>query len=286
MKKPLAFISYRRDDEGPASRFIKDVLDQVFGPQHIFMDVDSIRKADNWRNTINENINECDCLIVIIGKNWLKLQNEYFMRRIDCSDDWVRREIETALHRNIKILPLFLGGTLPTDKALPKTIRKLMDNQGMNVSVATWRKDMSELINALVGMGFRRRGKQVPFPDFKEKKGLDGFPLHLSDDELVDALKDMEGWEITHSPVPGRDPLQMEEISKHYEFKTFEDVVSFLGKTQPRISKIDHHPRWEIIWVTLVVHFCTWDIGYRVSRRDIEMAKMFDSEFEAYYKEK
>ena len=44
MKKPLVFINYRRDDEGPASRFVKAELEKVFGREHIFMDLDDIQK--------------------------------------------------------------------------------------------------------------------------------------------------------------------------------------------------------------------------------------------------
>ena len=48
-KKPIVFISYRRDDEGPTSRFIKAELDKAFGLGHVFMDLDNIRVADNWK---------------------------------------------------------------------------------------------------------------------------------------------------------------------------------------------------------------------------------------------
>ena len=281
MKKPLVFISYRREDEGPASRFVKAELDKVFGSEHIFMDLDNIRKGDNWKDTINANLKECDCLIVIIGKNWLRLQDENFIRRIDKKDDWVRKEIETALHRKIKILPLLLGGTLPQKEALPKSIQKLPESQGMSISALTWQNDISALIDFLIGLGFKRKGTSVEFPKFQGVK--ETFPLALSDSELTDALKELSGWEVTHAPVPGQAPKEMQEISKKYEFQSFEDVISFMCKTQPFISKIDHHPRWENIWRTLLIHLSTWDIGHKVSKLDIDLAKFFDKEFEKYY---
>ena len=70
MKKPFLFISYRREDEGPTAIFIKSKLDEVFGNEHVFMDLDNIQRGDNWKDTLKSNLEECDCLIVIIGKNW------------------------------------------------------------------------------------------------------------------------------------------------------------------------------------------------------------------------
>ena len=76
MKKPFLFISYRREDEGPTAIFIKSKLDEVFGNEHVFMDLDNIQRGDNWKDTLKSNLEECDCLIVIIGKNWLRIQEK------------------------------------------------------------------------------------------------------------------------------------------------------------------------------------------------------------------
>lgn len=37
-----------------------------------------------------------------------------------------------------------------------------------------------------------------------------------------------------------------------------------------------HHPRWENIWKTVRVYLTTWDIGHRISDRDIQLARYFD----------
>ena len=68
MKNPFLFISYRREDEGPTAIFIKSKLDEVFGSEHVFMDLDNIQRGDNWKDTLKNNLEECNCLIVIISK--------------------------------------------------------------------------------------------------------------------------------------------------------------------------------------------------------------------------
>ena len=283
MKKPFVFISYRRDDEGPTSIFIKAKLDEAFGSEHVFMDLDNIQRGDNWKDIIKTNLEECDCLVVIIGKNWLRLQDEFFVRRIDKKDDWVRIEIETAIRRGIKIIPLFIGAVLTQKEALPKSIQKLLDSQGMVINAVTWQSDIAALVDSLSSLGFKRTGTSVAFPSFKGVK--EAFPLAMSDDELQEALKELSGWELSYSPIPGQAPKLMQEISRKYEFKTFEDAVEFMYKMRPYITKADHHPRWENIWIAVIIHLSSWDIGHKVSKVDIEMALHFDMEFGNFYVE-
>lgn len=283
MKKPLVFISYRHDDEGPTSRFVKAELDEIFGSEHVFMDLDNIRQGDQWKEVIKSNLEACDCLIVVIGRNWLRLQDEFFVRRIDKKDDWVRIEIETALRRGIKIIPLFIGGALTQKEALPKSIQKLLDSQGMVINAVSWQSDIAALVDALSSLGFKRTGTSVAFPSFKGVK--ETFPLAMSDDELQDALKELSGWEMSYAPIPGQAPKLMQEISKKYEFKTFEDAVEFMYRMRPYITKVDHHPRWENIWIAVIIHLSSWDIGHKVSKVDIEMARHFDREFTNFYVE-
>ncbi len=283
MKKPLVFISYRHDDEGPTSRFVKAELDEIFGSEHVFMDLDNIRQGDQWKEVIKSNLEACDCLIVVIGRNWLRLQDEFFVRRIDKKDDWVRIEIETALRRGIKIIPLFIGGALTQKEALPKSIQKLLDSQGMVINAVSWQSDIAALVDALSSLGFKRTGTSVAFPSFKGVK--ETFPLAMSDDELQEALKELSGWEMSYAPIPGQAPKLMQEISKKYEFRTFEDAVEFMYRMRPYITKADHHPRWENIWIAVIIHLSSWDIGHKVSKVDIEMARHFDMAYRKFYVE-
>lgn len=99
MKKQLVFISYRRDDEGYTAGFINAELERHFGTEQIFMDVSDIRIGDNWIEQIESNLGQATILIAIIGRNWLKLQDKYFRRRLDNEDDWVRKEIQYAIKK-------------------------------------------------------------------------------------------------------------------------------------------------------------------------------------------
>jgi pterin-4a-carbinolamine dehydratase len=43
-----------------------------------------------------------------------------------------------------------------------------------------------------------------------------------------------------------------------------------------------HHPRWENVWKTLKVYLTTWDIGHRISDRDLQLARYFDRAYEEF----
>ncbi len=50
------------------------------------------------------------------------------------------------------------------------------------------------------------------------------------------------------------------------------------------IEKVNHHPKWENLWINLVVHLSTWNIGYKVSALDFDLAFYLDSLFNTSYK--
>ena len=49
-------------------------------------------------------------------------------------------------------------------------------------------------------------------------------------------------------------------------------------KAVPRIKEHPvHHPRWENQYKTVTVYFSTWDAGSKITKYDIDAAKMMDS---------
>lgn len=57
-------------------------------------------------------------VIIILGREWVRVGDEWGLRRIDEENDWVRREIEQALVQNKEIIPVLVGGAQmpPADK--------------------------------------------------------------------------------------------------------------------------------------------------------------------------
>lgn len=143
----MIFISYRRDDtQGWAGRLFAD-LSRRFGATHVFMDINGgIRRGDDFAQTLHDALQRSEVLLALIGPRWLELRRQDGRRRIDVEDDWVRREIATALERGIVVVPVRLGrAALPTDEQLPEELRLLRARQDSEISDERWDFDVEAL---------------------------------------------------------------------------------------------------------------------------------------------
>jgi pterin-4a-carbinolamine dehydratase len=272
----LAFISYRRDDEGPSARFIKAELERYFGTDQVFMDVDNIRGADNWMNSIDENLENATVVIAVIGRNWLKVQDEFFRRRIDDERDWVRREIEFALENNITLVPFLIGCAMPVEEALPEALKKMVAVQALSLSAANWRNDMAKLFELMKNQGFSINQAALPMP-VPVKDML--FPGPLTINQVNEELEGFSGWKVVDYFSRDIIPQAGVAIEKTFEFKSFKKAIEFISFTAKHITKIKHHPEWENIWRSVRVRLSTWDIGHKITALDISLAKFMEDAF-------
>ncbi|NEP18859.1 MAG: tetratricopeptide repeat protein [Leptolyngbya sp. SIO4C1] len=129
------FISYRRSDSQDITDRIYDRLAARFGSKNVFKDTQSISGGAEFRQDINAALSRCQVLIAVIGPTWLTVQDEAGHRRLDDTDDLVRREIETALNREgMRVIPLLVNGAgLPDAAALPDSLKPLRDYNGFTI---------------------------------------------------------------------------------------------------------------------------------------------------------
>lgn len=159
LNNPVIFINYRRTDAGwPADR-LADKLRAVFGEDRVFLDVRSIEVGEDFTEEIRSHLERAAVLIMLIGKSWLFVHDKFGRRRLDHWDDWVRREIRTALARkSCKVIPVLLDDAeLPNEKqALPRDISRLLARQRIRVSQESSEHDIERLINEIEKSGFKR----------------------------------------------------------------------------------------------------------------------------------
>jgi pterin-4a-carbinolamine dehydratase len=48
------------------------------------------------------------------------------------------------------------------------------------------------------------------------------------------------------------------------------------------LERLDHHPRLENQWRTVIVSFTTWDIDHKITSLDIESAQAVDAVFNRF----
>lgn len=145
------FISYRRNETSDVTGRLYDRLIQQFGTGHIFKDVDSIPLGVDFKEYLDEVVSKCKVLIAVIGKNWLNAKTTNGQFSLEDARDFLRIEIESALKRNIPVIPaLVQGARIPREDELPPSLKNLTYRNGIPIrSDPDFHKDVDRLISGL-----------------------------------------------------------------------------------------------------------------------------------------
>jgi hypothetical protein len=140
------FVSYRREETAAHAGRLADRLADHFGESQVFMDVDSIGLGLDFAQVLQDAVGVCEVMLVMIGPRWIS-------PRLEDPGDYVRIEIEAALDRSIRVVPILVGGgTLPQAADLPESLQPLARRQAFEIEDATFRADAAELIERLDGV--------------------------------------------------------------------------------------------------------------------------------------
>lgn len=144
------FVSYRRDDSRHAAGRLVDRLVQAFGSNQLFMDVDSIDIGLDFVKVLNEKVAACDVMLVVIGPQWLDARDAQGRRRLDDPHDLVRLEVETALVRDVRVVPILVdGAVLPQTDHLPPSLQPLTRRQSTSIAHERFGADADRIVAAL-----------------------------------------------------------------------------------------------------------------------------------------
>jgi formylglycine-generating enzyme required for sulfatase activity len=103
---------------------IYDRLRAHFGGDAIFMDIDAIPFGLDFREHIRSAVDQCDILLAVIGPHWAGEAGA--ARRIDDPRDFVRIEVESALERDLPVIPILIDRTrMPGEADLPASLARL-----------------------------------------------------------------------------------------------------------------------------------------------------------------
>jgi hypothetical protein len=210
------FVSYRRDDaRGDAGR-LTDKLKFHFGDKQIFRDVEAIEAGVDFVEAINSAVSQCAVLLAIIGPNWLKVSDGQGRRRLDDRNDFVRLEIAAALQRNIRVVPVLVGGAMmPKAEDLPQGLESLARRQAHELSDPRWDFDVGQLVETLERAGIKPARRPSPSPDgswWKRNKiaiGVGGALLMIGGyvySEFEDRLDELFSRSVANSPVNLKNP--------------------------------------------------------------------------------
>lgn len=278
------FINYRRDDTAAEAQLIAQSLRTFVGPEHVFMDTSSFDVGETWPRHIRDALKSSRYVLVIVGPEWLRAgSNEWGQRRIDNLNDWVRCEIATAIADDKKtVIPVRVrGARIPPPNVLPSDIGELTKRQGLEIRRDCWSHDVKLLIaqtTSKEAVSQRYGGFAFPYP-----RKVPAGPEALDTGVLSQILDtELTTWKPISSQVPEDNSQIRVELFREFKFKSFVAAVGFMNLVAPGCDILNHHPRWENVWKTVRVFLTTWDIGHRISDRDVQLARYLDCAYSEY----
>lgn len=147
--KPLVFINYRRADARAESGRLASDLERAFGDGFVFQDVEDIHGGDKWIDALIHAGNQSKVILAIIGPTWLQ-QDENSKSRLDNPNDWVRKELESAIQQSKRIIPITVNeATIPQETDLPKSLKPLLHHQAFDIRTDRWKHDVQLLVKQL-----------------------------------------------------------------------------------------------------------------------------------------
>jgi len=159
---PRIFISYRREDSsGHAGRLFDRLCDR-FGRERVFRDFETIAAGDDFVEALRRRIAQSDVVLVLIGPRWLAATNDEGQWRLADENDWVRIEIEAALERKIRVIPVLVqGAVMPRPKDVPGALAGLAQRNAVELRDASFDQDARALLDQLEPTWRHRLGRVV-----------------------------------------------------------------------------------------------------------------------------
>jgi hypothetical protein len=117
------FICYRRRDSAPTAYRVHERLVAHF--REVFIDIDDLPLGTDFRQELEKVLAKCDVVLAVIGNSWVG-------SRLHEPTDVVRTELEHALERGIRVIPLLIdGATMPDPSQLPAKLTPLAYKNGL-----------------------------------------------------------------------------------------------------------------------------------------------------------
>jgi uncharacterized membrane protein YhaH (DUF805 family) len=144
------FISYRRGDDQSAAGKLYDRLLQHFDREQLFMDVNTIEPGVDFVKVLDEQVAQCLAFIAVIGPRWLTARGNDGNPRLDNPTDYIRVEIESALKRDIRVIPVLVdGASMPQSSDLPSSLQALARRNAVEIAHHRFVADCDDLARSI-----------------------------------------------------------------------------------------------------------------------------------------
>ena len=140
------FINYRRGDGPCCATALYMRLEDEFGCERLFMDVDHIKPGYDFEEVLRSEVGQCDVLLAVVGPRWAEL----LASRAGDPEDFVVVEIKAALDLGKRVIPVLIGDTqFPPADILPESIRAFGRKNAVSLRLERFKDDYQGLSRAL-----------------------------------------------------------------------------------------------------------------------------------------
>jgi len=149
------FISYRRDDAAGQARALEQALARQFGAERVFIDVDDIVAGEAFEQRLRSAVKGASVVLVLIGRRWrgerpTRPGQPDLPPRLFDADDFVRREVATALAAGVPVVPVLLDDTpMPGAADLPTDLQALPGRHALRLDHERFAVDVEQLVRLL-----------------------------------------------------------------------------------------------------------------------------------------
>jgi hypothetical protein len=142
------FISYRRRGVPIHARALFERLSREFGRDEVFIDLEGIDFGLDFVDVLNSKLQGCQVMLALIDPQWAIATDE--RGETNPSIDYVRTEIETALARGIRTIPVLLDGAkMPGTNALPVSLHPLSRLNALDLDFTHFEAEITRLIGVV-----------------------------------------------------------------------------------------------------------------------------------------
>lgn len=151
------FVNFRSGDQDLAAPLIEGWLSEQFGDDVVFYSSKSIPAGADFPAELLSHASQCEVLLALIGPQWLTLASEDGTPLLSRQDDWVRKEIATALAANRTVVPVLIAGaprlaegTLPDDIAALERLESVrLRRADMTADLVHLKQELRKLLPGL-----------------------------------------------------------------------------------------------------------------------------------------
>ena len=148
------FISYRREDTSSWARLVYLALEEKYGRDEVFMDIDAIPAGADFVSEIERVIAESKVVVALVGRHWAV--SEDGRKRLEDPKDFVRQEVAAALAawraKRTHLIPVLAPRSpVPNGEELPDDLRGFERINAVKLSDDYWNASIDALLSSVAG---------------------------------------------------------------------------------------------------------------------------------------